>query len=343
MQSGRRASGASGSTSRGRAAERLIPWFLAPVAFAAVAVVTVVAAPFLVIAVVRDRLRAAALKRRFEDAHGRHGRNVLLVYSDSPNWKAYIDENLLPRIAPRAVVLNWSERAKWTRDDPWEAELLRHWGGRREFNPLALVFERSGRVRTFRFFEAFHEHKHGKSAALEQLERELIEAVHGFRVAQASPAFSDWDALHALLRASYAFMEGRIDPPSSIRRMDAHALQTKAREEVLILAHDGDRLVGCAFARLRDDCVYVGKVAVDAAMRRRGVAAKLIAEAEAIARAHGRPFVEIEARVELTENHATFAALGFVKVGESAHAGFDRPTSITMRKAVATAASPATR
>jgi GNAT superfamily N-acetyltransferase len=156
----------------------------------------------------------------------------------------------------------------------------------------------------------------------------------GVRVAKASPAFADWDRLHALLRASYAFMEGRIDPPSSLLRMDARALQTKAREEVLILAHDGDRLVGCAFARLRDDCVYVGKVAVDAAARRCGIAARMIAEAEAIARAHARPFVELETRVELVENHATFAALGFVKVGEAAHAGFDRPTSITMRKPV---------
>ena len=166
--------------------------------------------------------------------------------------------------------------------------------------------------------------------------RRLLHAdrADGVRVAKASPAFSDWEGLHALLRASYAFMEGRVDPPSSLLRMDARALQTKAREEVLILAHDGARLVGCAFARLRNDCVYVGKVAVDASTRRRGVARRLLAEAEAIARAHARPFVEIETRVELAENHSTFAALGFAKVGESAHAGFDRPTSITMRKVV---------
>ena len=78
----------------------------------------------------------------------------------------------------------------------------------------------------------------------------------------------------------------------------------------------------------------MGKVAVDAALRRRGVARRLLAEAEAIAREHGLPFVELETRVELVENHATFAALGFEKVGESAHVGFDRPTSITMRKVV---------
>ena len=37
---------------------------------------------------------------------------------------------------------------------------------------------------------------------------------------------------------------------------------------------------------------------------------------------------------ELIENHATFAALGFRKTGETAHAGYSRPTSITMELAL---------
>ncbi len=41
--------------------------------------------------------------------------------------------------------------------------------------------------------------------------------------------------------------------------------------------------------------------------------------------------LELETRVELVENHATFAKFGFVKIGESAHEGFDAPTSIRMR------------
>jgi hypothetical protein len=101
----------------------------------------------------------------------------------------------------------------------------------------------------------------------------------------------------------------------------------------LILALEDRCLVGCAFAGLREDCVYVGKLAVDAAA---GAGAWLAGSCRrrGVARAHGRRFVELEARIELTENHATFAALGFSKVAESAHPGFDRPTSITMRKPV---------
>lgn len=154
------------------------------------------------------------------------------------------------------------------------------------------------------------------------------------RIVVSPPGFSGWEGLLALLRSTYAYMESRIDPPSSLLRMDARQLEAKARDEVLILALDAERIVGCAFAALREECVYVGKVGVDASARRRGIARRIMQAAEALARDHGRPFLELETRVELIENHQTFGALGFVKVGEAAHAGFDRPTSIRMRKPV---------
>ncbi len=154
------------------------------------------------------------------------------------------------------------------------------------------------------------------------------------RIEIAPAGFTDWEGLHALLLAAYAYMEGRIDPPSSLLRMDARQLEQKAREEVLVLALDDERAVGCAFAQLRDDCVYVGKLAVEAGLRRRGVARGIMAAVEALARANQRASVELETRIELVENQRTFAALGFAKVGETAHPGFDRPTSITMRKPV---------
>ena len=46
------------------------------------------------------------------------------------------------------------------------------------------------------------------------------------------------------------------------------------------------------------------------------------------------PVLELQTRVELTENHATFRALGFVEVARTAHPGYDRPTSITFRRPV---------
>ena len=51
--------------------------------------------------------------------------------------------------------------------------------------------------------------------------------------------------------------------------------------------------------------------------------------AETRARALGLPVLELQTRVELTENHAAFRALGFAQTGATAHPGFDRPTSLT--------------
>lgn len=157
-------------------------------------------------------------------------------------------------------------------------------------------------------------------------------AIH---VAPAPADFADWDALLALLREAFAFMDGRIDPPSSLARMRTDDLRAKARDETLILATLDGALVGCAFAAVRADCVYVGKVAVAQRLRRQGVARALLAEAQALAQAQGRGWLELQTRVELVENHRCFAALGFREVARTAHAGHARPTSITMRKPVA--------
>jgi hypothetical protein len=42
--------------------------------------------------------------------------------------------------------------------------------------------------------------------------------------------------------------------------------------------------------------------------------------------------VELQTRIELVENHAIFAALGFVETARTAHKGYDRPTTLTFRK-----------
>ena len=101
------------------------------------------------------------------------------------------------------------------------------------------------------------------------------------------------------------------------------------------VAHDDDgKLVGCAFAALRDDCVYLSKVAVALTSRRQGITRGMFKAADEIARQHGKPFLELQTRVELIENHVTFGALGFARVAETVHPGYSRATSITMRRRV---------
>ncbi|MFH1267504.1 MAG: hypothetical protein ABIK89_17410 [Planctomycetota bacterium] len=100
------------------------------------------------------------------------GIELLYVYSNSPHWQEYIEQNILPRLPSGAIVLNWSERRKWRFNLPTVA--FRHFGGYREFNPMALVFRPFRWVKIFRFFKPFRDFKHGKPDALHKMESEFF-------------------------------------------------------------------------------------------------------------------------------------------------------------------------
>ncbi len=100
------------------------------------------------------------------------GKDVLFVYSDSPIWRDYMTEQVLPLVRERAVVLNWSERSKWPK---WwfPAHILRVFGGDREFNPIVILFRPFRFAKRFRFWKPFRHWKHGRTDALELLVNDL--------------------------------------------------------------------------------------------------------------------------------------------------------------------------
>jgi GNAT superfamily N-acetyltransferase len=153
-------------------------------------------------------------------------------------------------------------------------------------------------------------------------------------IEKADAGFDRWAEVLDLLRTSFAYMAARIDPPSSMNRLDLNGLKSKAETETCLIALKGREIVGCAFLDQRPDCLYVGKVAVADAARGLGLARRLIDVAEQIAALEQLPFLELQSRIELTENHQAFGRLGFVRSGEDRHEGYDRPTSIRMRKPV---------
>jgi hypothetical protein len=103
------------------------------------------------------------------------GRFVLFVYSNSPVWQEYVEENILPRLGDRAVVLNWSQRSRWKRTLAVLA--FRYFGSYREYNPMAVVFRPFRFARRFQFYKPFREFKHGKADAVSKMERELFESL----------------------------------------------------------------------------------------------------------------------------------------------------------------------
>jgi N-acetylglutamate synthase-like GNAT family acetyltransferase len=144
--------------------------------------------------------------------------------------------------------------------------------------------------------------------------------------------FSEWSALAELLQEAFKYMDGRIDPPSSLGAMAVADFIKKAEDETLIVAQINNQLIGCAFAEIRNDCVRLTKVAVHQAFRRQGVIRSVFEAADELARQMGKKFLELQTRIELIENHQAFGALGFIKVAETAHPGYNRTTSITMRR-----------
>jgi len=104
------------------------------------------------------------------------GKDVLYVSSDSPIWKEYMDTEVFPLVEERAIVLSWSARSKWPK---WSfaVRVFRTFGHGRDFNPMVVLFRPFRRARLFRFLPAFQERKHGNSARLEQLRRDLMQAL----------------------------------------------------------------------------------------------------------------------------------------------------------------------
>ncbi|MDQ6436170.1 GNAT family N-acetyltransferase [Mesorhizobium sp. LHD-90] len=155
------------------------------------------------------------------------------------------------------------------------------------------------------------------------------------KVAPLQADFDDWDGLLALVRRAFSYMDGIIDPPSSAHQLTADSLRTKARTETIFLAHTDGRLAGCVALAECGDHFYLGKLAVEPDLQGKGIGRLLVEAAERFARVGGKPVIELQTRIELEGNQRTFARLGFLETGRTAHPGFDRPTSITMRRVLA--------
>lgn len=142
---------------------------LAPI----ILVLLLVVSPILILIWLFHHLNGFWLNYRFRRKWKPKNKNILFVYSESPNWQQYIENNIAPEIDKRAVFINWSKRSEWRKKKPLEAKVLFHWGGDSEFNPMAVIFEPNGKVRTIRFLKAFKDYKHGKDGLLKKREAEL--------------------------------------------------------------------------------------------------------------------------------------------------------------------------
>src|SRR5690348_12612985 len=102
-----------------------------------------------------------------------HGKDTILIYSQSPVWHDYMATKILPLVKDRAVVLDWSERKRWKKKFSFPVLAFRLLGGNRNFNPLVIHFRAFKPTRIFRFWWSCKAWKHGHVEAVEQLRGEL--------------------------------------------------------------------------------------------------------------------------------------------------------------------------
>jgi len=112
------------------------------------------------------------------------GKDILFVYSDSPVWRDYIENHIIPDIEARSVILNWSERRFWLRKFSLASLLFRHFGGYREYNPVAIYFQPFWRHRSFRFWKPFRDWKHDRPASLQQVEDDFFRSIGQVRLSK---------------------------------------------------------------------------------------------------------------------------------------------------------------
>jgi GNAT superfamily N-acetyltransferase len=145
-------------------------------------------------------------------------------------------------------------------------------------------------------------------------------------------------SVHAMLRREFAYMDERIDPPSSVGRLSVEDLSSGGGEVWAI----GAPPLACVVLTPKGQCMYIGKLAVRSEDRGKGLARLLVDYAEFRARQLGHSWLELETRIELTENHRTFEAMGFSELERTSHPGYERVTSITYRRSVLLTAIPLT-
>lgn len=132
----------------------------------------IVALPFLI----PGAIKGMFLRIRFWQIARREGKSVLLVYSNNPKWKLFFEQNIIPPAGDHAIVLNLSDQVHWNKKS-WPVQVFRHWGGTREFNPLAIMSCGPLRIQVFRFYRAFRAYKKGNPVPLQEVERRFLQAL----------------------------------------------------------------------------------------------------------------------------------------------------------------------
>lgn len=152
----------------------------------------------------------------------------------------------------------------------------------------------------------------------------------------AAPA--EAELLLGVMCRAFAEYRGVLRPESSVFVETEAMIAEKLRGGGGFLAVENDRPVGCIIAELKGDrgypMGYLGRLAVDPALRRRGLARRLMQAGEDFVRGRGLRVVEIQVRIVLAGNIALFRSLGYRETARESHPGYAQPTTLVMQKSL---------
>jgi ribosomal protein S18 acetylase RimI-like enzyme len=157
----------------------------------------------------------------------------------------------------------------------------------------------------------------------------MLEATVIRRAAPAEAA-----VLLDVMRRAFAEYRGVLKPESSVFVETEAAIAGKLAAGGGFLAIENEQPVGCIIAELKGDHGYLGRLAVDPALRGWGLARRLMLTGEEFVRDCGLRSVEVQVRIALTGNIALFQSLGYRETARESHPGYREPTYLVMEKSL---------
>jgi ribosomal protein S18 acetylase RimI-like enzyme len=129
----------------------------------------------------------------------------------------------------------------------------------------------------------------------------------------------DAGAVFALIQEAFAEYTGTIPVPPGALGDTLEETRRALGDGQTLLALDGGKVAGTARYELRDGYLYVGRVAVHPAFRRRGVGVELMRYIEKIAPGLGRTRLRLGTRQSMPGNIAFYEGLGYRIVEREQH------------------------
>ena len=159
----------------------------------------------------------------------------------------------------------------------------------------------------------------------------VVQARGGVIAIRAARA-EDAATIAELVRLAFAAQSRPTNPPPGALKETAATIGEHFFHGGGAISEADGALVGAVLWAEDDGALYLSRLAVHPAHRRRGIARALIDEAEREAGRRGLARMTLGVRLVLDDNRRLFASCGFTETTLHRHEGFSEPTWVTMER-----------